>query len=71
MLHVNRAREPHVTQIPSYLTENDQNSTRKSLHMSDNIVYSKICQKYIHVMMGKDQTSKEIATCQNFDQNST
>ena len=39
-----------LVQIPSYLTENDQNSTRKSLHVSDNIVYSKICHKYIHIM---------------------
>ena len=54
---------PHSTQ---YLTQNDQNSTRKSLHVSDNIVYSKICHKCIHIMGGKHQTSKEIATCQNF-----
>ena len=34
--------------------------------MNDNIVYSKICHKYIHIMCWKDQTSKEIAICQNF-----
>ena len=38
----------HSTQ---YLTQNDQNSTRKSLHVSDNIVYSEICHKYIHIML--------------------
>ena len=58
-----------LLKIPSYLTqfftENHQNSTRKSLHVSDNMVYSQICHKYIHIMGGKDQTSKEIATCLN------
>ena len=34
--------------------------------MSHKIVYSEICHKYIHIMGGKDQTSKEIAACQNF-----
>ena len=29
------------------------------------MVYSQICHKYIHIMGGKDQTSKEIATCEN------
>ena len=51
---------PYLTQ---FLTQNDQNSTRKSLHVSDNMVYSQICHKYIHIMGRKDQTSKEIATC--------
>ena len=59
-----------LLQIPScltqFLTQNHQNSTRKSLHMSYNMVYSQICHKYIHVMGGKDQTSKGIATCENF-----
>ena len=58
-----------LLKIPSYLTQfltqNDQNSTRKSLHVSDNMVYSQICHKYIHIMGGKHQTSKEIATCEN------
>ena len=63
--------ESHMLlQIPSYLTQfltqNHQNSTRKSLHVSDKMVYSQICHKYIHIMGGKDQTSKEIATCLNF-----
>ena len=30
--------------------------------MSHNIVYSKICHKYIHIMEWKDHTRKEIAT---------
>ena len=58
-----------LLKIPSYLTQfltqNHQNSTRKSLHVSDNMVYSQICHKYIHIMGGKHQTSKEIATCEN------
>ena len=60
-----------LLQIPSYLTQfltqNHQDSTTKSLHVSDNMVYSQICYKYIHIMGGggKDQTSKEIATCEN------
>ena len=62
-----------LVQIPSYLTQfptqNDQNSTGKSLHVSHNMVYSQICHKYIHIMVGgggvKDQTSKEIVICQN------
>ena len=123
ILHVYRAREPHVnpdsyTFQTQFLTKNDQNSTWKSLHMSDNIVqwriqdfpdggaptpergcqhtiwpifpkncmkmkkiwprgggtrpcapprsanvvYSKICHKYIHIMGWKDRQSKEIAT---------
>ena len=53
----------HFTQ---FLTQNDQNSTWKSLHLSYNIVYSQICHKYIHIMGWKDQISREIATCQNF-----
>ena len=59
-----------LLQIPAYLTQflthNDQNSTWKCLHASGYIVYSQICHKYIHIMGGKDQTSKEIPTCQNF-----
>ena len=59
-----------LLKIPSYLTQfltqNHQNSIRKSLHMSENMVYSPICYKYIHIMGEKDQTSKEIATCLNF-----
>ena len=35
-------------------------------HLSNNIVYSEICHKYIHIMGWKDQIRKEIATCQNF-----
>ena len=57
-------------QIPShftqFLTQNDQISTWKSLHLSYNIVYSQICHKYIHIMGWKDQISREIATWQNF-----
>ena len=45
-----------LVQIPSYLTQfptqNDQNSTGKSLHVSHNMVYSQICHKYIHIMVG-------------------
>ena len=56
-----------LLKIPSYLTQfltqNHQNSTRKSLHVSDNMVYSQICHKYIPIMGWKDQISKEIATC--------
>ena len=33
--------------------------------MSENMVYSEICHKYIHIMGEKDQTSKEIAACEN------
>ena len=58
-----------LLKIPSYLTQfltqNHQNSSRKSLHVSDNMVYSQICHKYIHIMGWKHQTSKEIATCEN------
>ena len=58
-----------LLQIPShftqFLTKNDQNSTWKSLHVSHNIVFGEICHKYIHMMGWKDQTSKEIVTCQN------
>ena len=35
--------------------------------MSDNMVYSEICHKYIHIMEWKDRTSKEIATCVKLD----
>ena len=31
------------------------------------MVYSQICHKYIHIMGWKDQTSKEIATCEKLD----
>ena len=74
ILHVNHARKPHVNQdsftfhtqfVTQFFKVNDQNSTWKSLHMSHNIFYYKICQKYIHIMGWKDQTSKEIATCGN------
>ena len=57
-------------QIPSlytqFLTWNNQKSTWKSLHVSDNIVYSQICHKYIHVMGWKEQRRKETATCGKF-----
>ena len=56
-----------LIQIPSlytqFLTWNNQKSTWKSLHISDNIVYSQICHKYIHIMGWKEQRRKEIATC--------
>ena len=74
MLHVNHAQdcvwEQYVhtdsfTFHTEFLKENDQNSTWKSLHVSHNIVYNKICHKYIHIMGWKDWNSKEIATCWN------
>ena len=49
-----------------FLKGNEENSTWKSLHMCDNIVYYKICDKYIHIMAWKDQKSEEIATCGKF-----
>ena len=55
----------HISYIVS--NKNGQNSTWKSLHVSDNMVYSEICHKYIHIMGWKDQTSKEIATCEKLD----
>ena len=71
MLHVNRAREPHVnpdscTWHTQFLKENHQNSTWKSLHVSHNTSYSQICHKYIHIMAWKEQKRKEKATCGNF-----
>ena len=68
ILHVNRAGEPHInpdsftfhTQfVTQFLKVNDQNSTWKSLHMSHNIVYNKICHKHIHIMAWKDQKEKK------------
>ena len=57
-------------QIPSVYTQfliwNNQKSTWKSLHVNDNIVYSQICHKYIHVMGWKEQRRKEIETCVKF-----
>ena len=60
MLYFNHAWEPHVNKdsfrfYTEFLKENDQKSTWKSMHMSDNIVYSQICHKYIHIMAWKDQ----------------
>ena len=46
----------HFTQ---FLTKNIKNSTRKYLHMSHNIAYSKICHKYIHIIAWKDQKEKK------------
>ena len=34
--------------------------------MSGNIVYNKICHKYIHIMASKDQKRKQKATCGKF-----
>ena len=65
MLHVNCTQEPHTnlnffTFYTQFLKENDQNSTWKTLHVSQNIVYSKIFYKHIHIMGSKNHTSKEI-----------
>ena len=50
-----------TTHFTQFLSENDQNSTSKSLHVSHNTIYSQICHKYIHINGWKGQTSKEIA----------
>ena len=47
--HLSLQSLSHSTQ---YLTQNDQNSTRKSLHVNCNFVYSQICHKSIHIMGG-------------------
>ena len=54
ILHINGAWEPHVNPYSftfhrQFLKENDQNFTWKSLHVSHNIVYNKICHKNIHI----------------------
>ena len=46
----------NLTQV---LIENYQKSTWKSLHVSGNIVYNKICHKHIHIMAWKDQKEKK------------
>ena len=65
-----------LIQVPSYWTQflkkKNQNSTWKSLHVSDNIVssgkslhishniaYSQMCHKYIHITAWKDQNKKK------------
>ena len=59
------SRSLHISH--SFSTKNGQNSTWKSLHVSDIIVHTEISHKYIHIMEWKDQTSKEIATCEKLD----
>ena len=71
-MHVSNVHGSYTfIQIPSHFTQfltiNHQNSTWKSLHVSDNIVHSEISHKYIHIMGWKDQKSKEIATCEKLD----
>ena len=54
ILHVNHAWEPYVIPdsfiLDTQFFKENENSTLKSLHMSDSIVYSQICHKYIHIM---------------------
>ena len=64
MLHVNRAQEPHVNQYSftfntEFLKQNDQNSTRKSLHVSGNIAYNEICHKCINIRGEKSKEEKK------------
>ena len=45
--------------LRQFLKGNYQNSTWKSLHMSCNIVYNKICHKYIHIWGEKTKLVKK------------
>ena len=70
LLHVNRAREPHLIQIPHMAHTISQRKWSK-FHLkipareSQHCLQS-ICHKYIHIMAWKDQKRKQKATCGNF-----
>ena len=58
MLHVNRVREPHIN-LDSFTFHPVSQRLSSKFHTSGNIVYNKICHKYIHIMAWKDQKRKQ------------